>query len=288
MKLSCTPFSLAQTFREGGMTLQKFIAYCAEQGLDGIDLLDSECYPWSWSSPGDHRHFQEWIRDAGLELAACSCSNNFAITDPERQRAQVELVNRSIERTAAAGAPVLRIFGGYHGAAGGEKDMSTERGIPLVIRGIEGCLEKAAACQVILALENHGQLPGFSHDSRRILDHFNSPWLKATFDAGNYMGHSMPEDENPLDAYDALRGDIAHVHLKDNMLPVFNPDRRREPCVAGQGITPLKAFVERLDADGYGGFGALEYSTTPALPEPDGVTQSLAYLRSISRAGASR
>jgi len=284
MKLSCTPFSLGHSFRDGTMNLRKFISYCAEQGLDGIDLLDSECYPWSWNSPDDLAHYKEWLGEAGLELAAYSCSNNFAVTDPAKHQGQVELVKRSIERTAESGTTVLRIFGGYHAIAGGEKEMTTERGIPLVIKGIEGCLQKASDYRVILALENHGQLPGFSRDSRQILDHFRSPWLKTTFDVGNYTGQSMPEDENPVQAYEVLREDIAHVHLKDNRTPVFDLTRRREPCVCGLGLTPLKEFVSRLNADGGTGFGSLEYSTTPALPELEGVTMSLSYLKSIAHA----
>lgn len=283
MKLACTPFSLAHNFRSGDMNLRKFIDYCAGLGLEGVDLMDSECYPWSWSSPEDHTHYQQWIADAGLEIAAYNGSNNFAITDPEKHRAQVELVKRSIERTADSCAPVLRIFGGYHASAGGEKEMTTERGITLVLKGLENCLPTAEKHGVILALENHGQLPGFSSESLLILQHFRSPWLRATFDVGNYLGNSMPEDEDPLAAYEALREYVAHVHLKDVRPPVFDPQRRREPCVTGLGITPLAAFMDRLKADHFSGFSSLEYSTTPALPEAEGVTASLIYLKGLAR-----
>ncbi len=92
--------------------------------------------------------------------------------------------------------------------------MQTHAALPLIIRGIEACLPDAERCGVVLALENHGRLPGHSYEVRMLLDHFNSRFLQCTFDCANFMGANMDEPENPLHAYANLRGRIAHVHVK--------------------------------------------------------------------------
>lgn len=261
------------------MTLPDFIRYCAEQGLEGIDLLDVDHYPWLWAGKEDLAKVPEWACREGVAIAVYAAGNNFAKSDEAAWRKEVEAVRQVILRARDCGAPVVRIFGGYHCEAGGDPEMSTSRGLERVVAGIAECLSLAESSRVVLALENHGRLPGHSHESRAVVDHFASPWLKVTYDPANYHGNSMDEDEDPLRAYERLRDHVAHVHLKDVWPAKLDLKRRREPCVAGEGMTPLRQVVAELAADRYQGFCSLEYEAGRIVPEREGVTQSLAYLR---------
>jgi len=261
------------------MTLPGFIRFCAEQGLQGIDLLDVDHYPWLWSAKEELAKVPEWTCREGVAIAVYAAGNNFAKSDETAWRNEVEAVRRVITRARDCGAPVVRIFGGYHCEANGEPEMTTTRGLARVVEGIAQCLPLAESCQVVLALENHGRLPGHSHESRAIVDHFASPWLKVTYDPANCHGNSMDEDEDPLRAYETLRDSIAHVHLKDVWPAKLDLKRRREPCVAGKGMTPLRQVIAQLAADRYPGFCSLEYEAARIVPEREGVTQSFAYLR---------
>lgn len=286
MKLSCTPISFQKTFREGGMTLRSFLETCARLGLDGVDLLDIDHYPWFWASPDELCTVSGQAAELGLAIAAYSCGNNFGLTDPAARAAQVEGVVRALGRARDCGAPVVRLFGGYHKGARPEAEVGTSDGLELVIQSLELCLPHAERCGVVLALENHGRLPGHSYESRAIIDHFASPWLRATYDAANYHGNSMDEDEDPLRALDNLLGRIAHVHLKDVRPTPPGSPRKREACISGQGITPLRQVVAALAASGYTGYCALEYEAAATVPEAEGVPQSLSYLREALRSAA--
>jgi len=284
MKLSCTPISFQKAFRSGDMTLSKFITFCAEQKLSGADLLDPDFYPWGWDSGTTLRDALHRIREAGLDVGAFGCGNNFAKFDPGERNQQVEMVKTAIRRASECGASVLRIFGGYHQETGGDTQITYSLGLTLIKEGIEKCLPEAERQGVILALENHGRLPGHSHESVAIFNHFSSPYLKATFDPANYLGNSMDEDEDPIRAYEALRGHIAYVHLKDVWPAKHNPNRRREPCVAGKGLTPIRQIVAALARDKFDGYCSLEFEASAIIDETEGVVQSLNYLREVGRA----
>ncbi len=279
MKLSCTPISFHKSFLDGDMTLPRFIEYCAAQCLDGFDVLDTDQYPWLWSAPKDIEMIPQWIKKYGIAIAAYGCGNNFAKMDPDERAKQVESVRSAIRRARDCGASVIRIFGGKHQDTWGDAGVTTSRGMELIIEGLEACLPLAESCKIVLALENHGRLPGLSYESRAIIDHFASPWLKATYDPANYQANGMIEEEDPLRAYEALRDSIAYVHLKDVWPAKRNHDLRREPCVAGKGITPLRQVIAALTRDGYSGFCSLEYEAFEVLPEREGVAASLTYLK---------
>lgn len=280
MKLSCTPISMTQTFRKDGMDLEKYIAFCGEQGLDGIDLLDRQ-YAWQWrDSEAEIRQIPGWAEKAGLKIAAYACGNNFTVEDSAEFEANVQRVQKALDDAAAIGAPLLRIFGGKHPACGGV--LPHHLALQNVLRGIEKCLPEAEKCRVILALENHGCMPGHSYEIAAILRRINSPWLKCTFDCANFLANNMDEKEQPLTAYLRLKQQVAHVHFKDFAADPGTAGQKLFACVAGSGIVPLRQFGALLHENAYAGYCSLEYEAGAVVPERDGVPMSIKYMREIT------
>ncbi len=263
------------------MDLRGFLQFCAAQAIEGVDLLDSQAYPWLWRSPSEIDHVAQWAQEEGLTIAAYACGNNFAKTCDTAFCEQIALVQNAIEEAARCGALLLRIFGGYHHETGGDPEMGYARGMERVLEGIERVLEFAQSHRVILALENHGRLPGHAYEIEAIVTHFQSPWLKVTFDPANFIANNMDEPENPLRAYARLKEHIAHVHVKDFGPAKIDPTRRVEPCLAGEGLTPLRQFLFELERDRYSGFCALEYEASRVVPETEGVPLCLDYFKEI-------
>lgn len=282
MKISITPISVSKMFRDGKLNVEGFINYCAELGADGVDILHSQSYPWLWKDKGrEFKSLSGWIEKAGLKLAAYATGNNFAKLKEAEFLAQVELVKSALCEAAELGAPALRVFGGHHEDNGGDKGVLTHNGLALVMRGVELCLPFAAKNKVVMALENHGRLPGHSYELAAIIRHFDSPYVQCTFDCSNFMGGNMDEPEDPLRAYDNLRLHIAHVHVKDNG-PAFPVSRnKRQGYVAGCGDVPLRQFVALLERDKYDGYCSLEYEAAAMVPEEYGVPQSIECLKHI-------
>lgn len=282
MKISITPISMSSQFRTGEMNIHRFIDYCAELEVDGIDVLESNCYSWFWENKAkEFAELPNMLESAGLKLAACATGNNFAKADDEQWRSNVDVVINAIRETSELGAPVLRVFGGCHKDTGGDPNMDFASGLGRVVEGLAECLPEAEKQGVILALENHGGLPGHSYEVKRILDHFNSPWLKVTFDCANFMANNMDEPENPLTAYGRLKDHVVHVHVKDMGPAISDNHRRIEGYVAGVGLVPLRQFVAQLEENGYTGYCSLEYEASRITPETDGVPRSVEYLKRI-------
>jgi sugar phosphate isomerase/epimerase len=283
MKLSCTPVSVMRTFNEEKMDLEAYLRFCHELELDGIDLLDWRCYPTTWNDfETDIIKLPSLLKEYKLELAAYATKNDFATTDKTEFQKNINIVKQAIEDAVKLNVKTLRIFGGYYKFDNeGKPLMNYADGLKKVLEGIEKCLPYAEKNQVILALENHGSLPGHSYELKRILEYFNSPYLRCTFDCANFVANNLDEHEHPLMAFETLKEYIAHVHVKDFGPGEFHKDRKVEAYVAGEGEVPLRQFSALLEDSGYDGFCSLEYEAGFKVPEIEGVTRSFEYLKEI-------
>ncbi|OQA86757.1 MAG: Xylose isomerase-like TIM barrel [Lentisphaerae bacterium ADurb.Bin242] len=284
MKISCTPISFQKTFKAGQITWEQFFEVLADNHCDGVDLLDSQCYPWFFRNYKDEKKtVQKKLAELDLHVAAYACGNNFAKFAPEAHSHAVGAVINAIREAAEFGAQCLRIFGGHHESSGGEPGMTYAPGLKLVVRGIESCIKEAEKNNVVLALENHGRLPGLSDEMLTIVKHFDSPFVRINFDVSNFQPGIRGESEDPLDAYEKLKPYIVHCHVKDLALELRDGLIYRMPAVAGEGgLVPLRRFAYALERDGYNGYCSLEYEA--ATPEMTGVSKSLAYLDELKAA----
>ena len=282
MKVSCTPISLARTFKTGEMDIEDFIEFCAELEIDGIDVMDSRSYPWCWRNPErELRELSAHLKKNGLQLAAFACGNDFTHQDTTAYNDNVDKVKNALREAGSVGAPLLRIFGGKHPNPNAGGDLSHAKALERVLEGIERCLPEAEKCGVVMALENHGCLPGHSYEITRIIQHFDSPHLKCMFDVANFIANNMDEIEDPLRAYENLRNEIVHVHFKDFATAPLDSGQRVAACLAGNGLIPLRQFAAMLEADGYQGFCSLEYEAAAICPEREGVTKCIQYMNEI-------
>jgi sugar phosphate isomerase/epimerase len=275
---------MSKMFRENQIDLEGYINFLGEQELDATDLMDSLCYPWQYSNK--EREFSQissWLDRAGLKLAAIACGNNFARFNENERLENIDKVKNAIHEAAELGAPLVRIFGGYHEECGGEPGLFYANGFEYILQGIEACLPEAEKYNIVLALENHGRLPGLSHEIKSIISHFNSPYVKCMFDCANFIASNMNETEDPIRAYELLKDDIVHCHVKDFGKPFGAMAERHVaayPAGAG-GLVPLRQFTALLERDDFEGYCSLEYEASWQVPEREGVIQSLEYLKQI-------
>lgn len=284
MKISCTPISFQKTFKAGQMTWQQFLEVLADNHCDGVDLLDSQCYPWFFRNyQNEKKNVQKKLVELDLHVAAYACGNNFAKFATETHTQAVATVINAIHEAAEFSAPCLRVFGGHHESSGGEAGMTYAAGLKLIVRGIEACIDEAEKCGVSMAIENHGRLPGLADEMLLIVRHFNSPRVKVNFDVSNFQPGIRGECDDPMAAYEKLKEYIVHCHVKDLALELRDGLIYRMPAVAGEGgLVPLRRFAYALERDDFSGYCSLEYEA--GTPEMTGVPKSLAYLHEIREA----
>lgn len=138
---------------------------------------------------------------------------------------------------------------------------------------LRACGEHAAGTHVLIALENHGGPTATAAQVLRILNLCNHPKVMANYDGGNFA-HCC---EDPLAAYQVLRGRIAYTHWKD----VWVREGALHYCALGDGITDWTPVVQALIADGYDGYWTIEYEEPSDVEE--GTRKCLAVLREAAR-----
>jgi len=285
MKISCTPISAKAALNCGELDQPRYFELIAAAGAEGTDIMDPNCYPWFWQDvEQDKKALSGRLKASGLAVAAYATGNHFAVREPENFKKQIEIVIRAIHEAAETGAPVLRIFGGYHKDLIPAHDMDYAEGLQLVIKGIEAVLPEARKCGVSLAIENHGRLPGLSAELLYIMKQFETPDLGICMDIANFYAANMNETEDAVRAYERLKKYVKHVHYKDWKIAPYGAPKRVVPCICGKGdgIVPLRQMAYLLEENHFGGWCSLEYEA-PAL---DGITASLQYIHSLKQSAA--
>ncbi len=285
MKISCTPISYSASIK-AGKTQDDYFRLIAQSGAEGSDLLDVEAYPWFWQDfEIQVRSVVQRMNSFGLALSAYATGNNFVTTDPEMFRMMLLRVKKVIVTAAELGAPCLRVFGGYYEDCGGEKGVSYKDAMEMVARAFDELVPVAEQEGVVLALENHGRLPGLSAEMDYLCRRYDSKSFRVTFDVANFLANNMDESEDPLKAYEVLKDRIAHVHVKSFQAAPSETGRRLVGAVAGEGyMVPLRQFMYRLQRDHYVGYCSLEYEADRYTPEEQGVPASLRKLLEMKQA----
>ncbi len=243
MKLGMTMYSFNDYAREEKMDVLGFIRTAADLGVEAVDLL---AYYWK-DEREEPLRARELIEDLGLELAAYAVGNNFVQESEARLQEQVDYVRRGIEMAYELGAPVLRIFGGH------APHMPKEEALKLAAEGIERVLEEAQEADVVLALENHGGVPGTAEELTWLIEHFDSPWLRACVDVGNFVHF-----EDPAEAVARVVGYAAHVHIKDLKKVGEGEQAKWEACTPGEGDIDYDRILPLFKDAGYDGALSIE------------------------------
>jgi len=247
LKLSLAAYSFNRLFARRGtakqiadaeMTLEKFIDYCAGQGLGATELTG---YYFPKEITTEYlltiRHQTHRL---GLDISGTAIGNDFCLRDGEARDKQLEECRQWIDHAAVMGAPVIRIFAGNV-----PKGDSEETAIERCVQGINQSLEYAATRGVFLALENHGGITATPEQMLRIVGAVNdSPWFGVNFDSGNFRTDDPYRDLARIAPY------AVNAQIKVSVHP--NDGGGRQPA-------DLPRIIEILKDAGYRGYVTLEF-----------------------------
>lgn len=227
-------------FLRSGMCQLELVPLADKYGCAGIEFR-----PY-WHSPIEELpEVKDFLGEYGL---VCTyAGNDFLLADGEEaiRRSLLSLEN-NIYMAGRMGARVLKI-----NLAAGPFDKA------LLAAGwwrtaVKEIIAKAAAREVVLAVENApNPVSGNVELLCELIGLFATPWLKLTFDTGNWL----PAGCDPFRALEAAAGQIEYVHIKDM---IFRPDGY-VPTYPGGGDLDLHGLIGKLEATGYHGYYALEF-----------------------------
>lgn len=228
---AASPFKLAVSsysywhFRTEKVPIESVIDAAAKLGIGGVDILHrqmdvEELGPLDAKT---HAHCQKLKRHAfraGVDLVCLSIHQDFVSPNPAERHKWIAHTEKCIEIAYALGVPCIRLNSGRWKTIADFDDLMKARGEEPVLPGykeedgfkwcidaIGKCLEMAKARGVVLALENHWGLTRTPEGLNRILKEFDSPWLGALIDTGNFL-------EDPYDKIAAVAPKAVFVQAK--------------------------------------------------------------------------
>lgn len=176
--------------------------------------------------------------------------------DPEIAEHRGALRTRCLEMAEALGARVMVVFP-YVRADREEPDDAWPEEL---VADFRETAELAAARDITIAVENEPICYAATGQSlARLLAEIDHPACGANWDPANAYAHT-PQDFRA--GYEALRGRIVHVHIKDHAL---GPDGKRRVVPPGEGEVGWREQVRALIADGYDGLAVIETHFTPRV-----------------------
>ncbi|MFD1848610.1 sugar phosphate isomerase/epimerase family protein [Oceanobacillus bengalensis] len=255
MKISVSMYSLHKVVNKENWTVLDFIDYAKSISLDGVELLDIY---WK-DKEAEIEQVKRVLEDEQMIVSAYDVTNNFVKETAEERKQQGEKVLDGIRVAKQLGTDVVRVFcGDLNG------ELTYKDGQNWIVEGLKACATLAEEEKIYLAIENHGLLAGKSEQVEEIIQKVNSPYVKSTFDTGNFL----LVHEEPTKAFERLKDKIVHVHFKDfrkkrkdENIPAFLSVKEEEliGTVPGDGQVDLDYIVKGLKNANYGGFLSVEY-----------------------------
>lgn len=271
MELSLSMWSVHRTVKENGWVVRDFLEFCSKEGIKQVELLNV-----FWKNAAvELPEAVALMKNKGIRASSYAVANDFAKENADERKAALQEILDAIPVAQALDVKVIRVFSGNL-----TDQVTYDKALEWIVEGLSAAAEAAGKAGITLCLENHGKLAGSGVQVKAILDRVNSPYLKSTFDTGNFL----LVDEKPLTALDSLLHDVAHVHFKDF---VQRPDGRYkslsgasfEGVSLGDGDVDLKEIVRRLKERGYQGAYVLEYEGVGV--EAEGIRESYTYFNTL-------
>jgi len=248
------------------MSLFDWIDLAATLEVHGVEM-----YPGFFESfePEYLDRVREHLRRAGLEAPMMCASPDFAQTDPEARRAEVEREKQMIDVTASLGGRFCRVLSGQR-----REDVSRADGVRFTVESIRALLEHAASRNVVLNMENHykdgyWRFPEFAQRLEvflEVIEQLDSPWFGVNYDPSN----AIVAGEDPLAVLDAVKHRVVTMHASDRHLAggtladLANQDgsvgyaKNLKHGVIGKGLNDYDAIFRTLKAQGFDGWISIE------------------------------
>ena len=224
VKLSISTYSYWH-FEEKKFPIETVIERAAEFGVEGVDVLHrqmeiAEKNPLDAAGRAYCRKLKRLAFRNGIDLVCLSTHQSFVSPDPKVRQANVEHTLRCLEVADALGTSSIRINAGRWNTVPDFDEFMKKRGLepPLAghtedeafdwaIDGLGKCLKRAEELGIVLALENHWGLARSPEGLLRLLAAFNSPFIGALMDTGNFL-------EDPYDKLKQIAPKTVFVQAK--------------------------------------------------------------------------
>ena len=183
LKTSLNAYSFNAPLTVKSMNLDDLLDFCADQNFDGVDLT-GYYFPNYPQVPSDEYiyHIKRKAHLLGLEITGTGIRNDYTNPDPEKRKADVQMIKQWIEVASKLGAPVIRVFSGVIRP----KEYTWDQIATWMVKDIRECVEYGQKHGVIVAIQNHNDFIQTADDVIKIMKMVNMEWFGLILDVGSY------------------------------------------------------------------------------------------------------
>ena len=278
MKWTFMSLQIQDEIRKGKMTFAEMFPRARAAGFVAYDATDGDA---------EFAGREEVLRlcaGAGLEIADYIHWVHMAAPTADGVREAVESGCQAVHTALSFGTNKLMIV--ERVTPEDLARMTREAAAERLAEALDQISRYAASQGVTAMVEDYPEprLPMCS--SREMLRLLKAaPDLRLILDTGNMLA----QKEDPMAFYEALKGYVAHVHLKDIEYPepsaagdVDCDGRRIRNAQHGEGVVDFAALLPSLKRDGFGGYVTVEYGPHEGTKDHfEKMAESIRYLEGL-------
>ena len=261
LKLGLNAFSFDGPLRQGAMTLEDAVHFCAQQKVDALDAT-GYYFPGYPKAPADE-YIYKLKRVAfvnGVAISGAGVRNDFAVADPAARKIDVQMVKDWIVVASKLGAPVIRVFSGKERPSG----FSFDQALEWMVTDFKECAAFGKEHGVVVALQQHNDFLKTADEAIRVIEAVGSEWFASILDIGSLRSGDPYAEIEKLVPY------AVSWQIKEQV--------GRNGKEEATDLTKIKAIIDKAGYRGYVPFEALGAGD----PNP----RVIAFLERIRRAFA--
>lgn len=182
-KISLNAYSFNTPLRNGSMTVDDMLDFCATQGIEGIDLT-GYYLPGYPNVPSDEYlyHIKRKAFLLGIDISGTGIRTDFSTPDKAKREADIALVKNWIVAASKLGAPVIRVFSGTSVPEG----YTWEQTASWIADDLRTCAEFGKQHGVIVAVQNHNDFLKTADETIKLIQQVNHEWFGLILDIGSF------------------------------------------------------------------------------------------------------
>lgn len=238
IKIGLNAYSFNAPLRDGSMTLDDMLQFCAAENIDGVDAT-GYYFPGYPTVPSDEVIF-DFKRKAflnGVTVSGTGVRNDFALDNAVSRKGHINLVKNWVGVTQKLGADVLRVFSGQRVAEG----STFEKTLDWMVPAFQDCAAYAGDHGVILGLQHHDDFLKTAEETIELVERVNSDWFKVILDVGSLRQRDVYEEIEKLVPYSCTWQIKEEVWYGEKAVPI--------------DLAKLRAVIDKT---GYRGFLPVE------------------------------
>lgn len=267
MNLSCLPVSWFPQIIEGTKSVEEWLRFAGEAGLDGADLSVALLPDQRAETL---RQLRRTAEDTGIKIVMLCTYSDFTSPEAEERSRQIEQLRAHIVVARELGATLIRVTAGQ-----AHPGVSLDDGLTWAVEGLTTCLDEARKNGVRLVYENHTKgypwtYSDFSQPKEVFLEivrRTEGTSLGVNYDTAN----PLLEREDPLALMEQVVERIVSLHVND-----IQRAGHFEPVLIGDGVSPIEEIFARAKKRGFTGWVCIEEASRR---DEDGFRRAIAFAR---------